>query len=156
VNDLPPRLDDVDRAILARLRMDGRISNSALAQAVGVAESTCIRRVRALRESGVISGIHAEVDFERAGRPIQAVIHVRLRTNNQRHVRSFRAHIADLPGLIAAFYVAGADDYLLHTAVADPAALRELVAEHVASHPAVSHTETQLVFEVIRGRAASL
>lgn len=156
MKDLPPRLDEVDRALLGALAADGRMSNAALARAAGIAESTCIRRVRALRDSGVIAGIYAQLDLTRVGRPIQAVIHVRLRTNNQRHVRSFRAHIADLPGLMAAFYVAGADDYLLHVAVADPAALRELVAEHVASHPAVSHTETQLVFEVVRGRAAPL
>ena len=147
-----PRMDATDRAILMALTADGRISNAALARHVGVAESTCIHRVRSLRDCGVIGGIHAELDLAKIGRPLQAVIHVRLRHDNQRDVRSFHDHIVDVPGLLTAFCVAGADDYLLHVAVADPNALRDLVADHVSRHPAVSHTETQLIFDVTRGR----
>ncbi len=154
----PPaqRIDATDRAILAGLTADGRMSNAALARQVGIAESTCIQRVRALRESGTISGIHADVNLSKVGRPLQAVVHVRLRHNNQRDVRSFHSHIVNLPGLLTAFDVAGGDDYLLHVAVADSDALRDLVANHVSGHPAVSHTETQLVFAVTRGAAPGL
>jgi DNA-binding Lrp family transcriptional regulator len=154
----PPtsRLDATNRAILAALTADGRMTNSALARHVGVAESTCIHRVRALREAGVITGVHAEVDLAMIGLPIQALIHIRLGHNNQREVRSFQSLIGRLPGLLAAFYVAGADDYLLHVAVAGPEALRVLVADHISNHPAVSHTETQLVFDVTRRQPPTL
>lgn len=155
-NPLAARIDATDWAIVATLAMDGRISNAALARQVGIAESTCIHRVRSLRESGVIGGIHAEVNLAKVGRPLQAVIHVRLRHNNQREVSSFQRHLVDLPGLVTGFDVAGGDDYLLHVAVADPDALRDLVSNQVASHPAVSHTETQLVFAVTRGSARGL
>ncbi len=57
-----PALDDVDRRILGVLAADGRMPNNALAAEVGVAPSTCLARVRALRDSGVIRGYHADID----------------------------------------------------------------------------------------------
>ena len=64
--------------ILRELERDGRISNKELAALVGVAPSTCHARVRALRESGVLRGFHAQVDPEAVGRGLQAMIAVRL------------------------------------------------------------------------------
>ena len=146
-----PPLDPTDLAILAELERDGRITNAALARRVGIAESTCIHRVRGLRESGAITGFTARVDPAAVGRPLQAVISVRLGSHNRRHVDEFHRRVRSIPGLITAFHVAGADDYVLHVAVASPAALRDLVLEHVTVSPAVRHTETHLVFEVIPG-----
>jgi DNA-binding Lrp family transcriptional regulator len=146
-----PALDGTDLSILAELAADGRITNAALATRVGVAESTCIQRVRALREAGVIAGFHAQLDLAALGLPLQAVIKVRLGSHNRNHVHSFHATLTEIPGVLTAFHVAGEDDYLLHVAVESPEALRDLVLEHINIHPAVRHTETQLVFEVLPG-----
>jgi DNA-binding Lrp family transcriptional regulator len=146
-----PALDTVDLTILAELAADGRVTNTALAARVGIAESTCIHRVRALRDAGVIAGIHARLDLVALGYPLQAVIRVRLGSHNREHVRSFHATLTGIPGIITAFHVAGDDDYLLHAAVESPEALRDLILEHITSHPAVRHTETHLVFEVLPG-----
>jgi DNA-binding Lrp family transcriptional regulator len=145
------RLDDVDRSILAALEHEGRLTNAALAARVGIAESTCIARVRALRESGAITGFAAHIDPAAVGRPLQAVIYVRLGSHNRVHVADFHRTVRTIPGVLTAFHVAGADDYVLHVAVASPEALRDLVLEHVTVSPAVRHTETHLVFEVIPG-----
>lgn len=147
-------LDGTDLSILAELATDGRLTNAALAVRVGVAESTCIHRVRALRAAGVIVGFHAQLNLSALGLPMQAVIKVRLGSHNRDHVRSFHATLRDIPGMITAFHLAGEDDYLLHVACESPEALRDLVLEHVTVHPAVRHTETQLVFEVLSGMGA--
>ncbi len=144
-------LDAIDRALLAELAADGRISNAALAARVGIAESTCLGRVRALRDAGVITGIHAHVDPAALGLPIQAVIKIRLASHTPDQVMSFHATLARIPGVLTAFHVAGGDDYLLHVAVSSPAELRSFILENLTAQPAVSHTETQLVFEVIPG-----
>lgn len=144
-------LDATDRALARELAADGRITNAALAARVGLAESTCLARVRALRESGVITGIHAVVDPAALGLPIQAIIRVRLSSHVPDHVLRFHTALRSLPGLIRAFHTAGADDYLLHVAVESPAALRALILEHVTTQPGVSHTETQLLFEAFDG-----
>ncbi|WP_226353205.1 Lrp/AsnC family transcriptional regulator [Pseudonocardia sp. ICBG601] len=65
----PVRLDGVDRALLRQLERDARTPNNSLAAGAGIAPSTCLGRVRALRESGVIRGYHADVDPAATGHP---------------------------------------------------------------------------------------
>lgn len=144
-------LDVVDLALLAELEHNGRLTNSALAERAGIAESTCTQRLRSLRERGVIRAFRAEIDPTALGLGLQALITVRLGTHGREQVRAFEGRVRTLPPVLTAFHVAGADDYLLHVAVPNAAALRELVLEHLTTQPHVRHVETQLVFEVIPG-----
>ena len=147
-------LDAFDRAILAALVEDGRMTNAALAARVGLAESTCAYRVRALRESGVISSINARIDLAAIGRPIQAVVQVHLSSHSRVHIDELFDRLVEIPGALSVVHVAGDNDFHLHLAVASPERLRDLILEHITSHPAVTKTETQLVFEVRRGAGA--
>jgi DNA-binding Lrp family transcriptional regulator len=144
-------LDATDRRIVAELIADGRLTNAALAARVGIAESTCIHRVRALRASGVITGFRAEVDLARLGLPLQAVIKVRLGSHNRDLVTRFHEVLAEIPGALRILHVGGEDDYLVQVAVGSAQELRDLVLEHINIHPVVRHTETQLVFEEMPG-----
>lgn len=67
----PPGLDDIDLEILRALSLDARLTNKALANRLGIAESTCAYRVRMLRENGVITGSGVQLDLARLGRPIR-------------------------------------------------------------------------------------
>ena len=89
VSQTRPTLDDTDRRILAELVRDARIANNALAAEVGIAPSTCLGRVRALREAGVIRGYHADLDPDAIGVPLQAMIAVRLRAGARDRMRLF-------------------------------------------------------------------
>jgi DNA-binding Lrp family transcriptional regulator len=71
------RLDRTDRALVAALQKNARVSNKDLATLVGLAPSTCLERVRALRARGVIRGFHAEVDHAALGRSLEAIVAVR-------------------------------------------------------------------------------
>lgn len=144
-------LDDVDLALLRALQADGRTPNADLAAIAGVAPSTALVRTRALRERGVVRGIHADVDPAAVGRPLQALIAVRLHGHTHAHVDAFRTMAPTLPGVLQVFHVAGQDDYLIHVAAADADSLRALILDHITSHPAVRATQTQLVFEHLRG-----
>lgn len=144
-------LDDVDRAILAALTEDGRMTNAALAARVGIAESTCAYRVRTLRESGVISRITARLDPAAIGRPIQAVVQVHLSSHSRVHIDELFDRLVEIPGALSVIHVAGDNDFHLHVAAASPERLRDMILEHITSHPAVTKTETQLVFEVRDG-----
>jgi DNA-binding Lrp family transcriptional regulator len=124
-----------------------------LAQRVGVAESTSIKRLRALREAGVVTGFTAQLNLAALGFPIQAVIKVRLSNHNRDHVLRFHATLTKISGVLTAFHVAGEDDYLLHVAVRTPQELRDLVLNHIVVHGGVQHTQTQLVFGVLPGPA---
>jgi DNA-binding Lrp family transcriptional regulator len=144
-------LDAVDRRLVELLARDARLSNARLAELAGIAPSTCLARVRALRERGVIRGFHAEIDLAALGRPLQALIAVRLSVHSRDQIESFTTHVRRLPGVLSVFHMTGADDYLLWVAAADAQDLREFVVEHLASEPAVAHAQTSLIYEHVRG-----
>lgn len=152
---LPPSpverpLDTTDRRLVRLLEADGRMSNAMLARESGVAESTCLVRVRSLRERGVIRGIHAEVDPAAVGRPVQAMIAVRFGGHRRQHFEAFRDEVPQLPGVLAAYHVAGATDYLVHVAAGSADELRDFVLDHLTNRPGVLHAETSLIFESLR------
>jgi DNA-binding Lrp family transcriptional regulator len=157
--DTPPRtpvvLDDVDHILLDQLSRDGRMTNNALAAAAGIAPSTCLGRVRALVERGVIRGFHADIDPAALGRSLQAMIAVRVQANARPHLAEFGKQLTALDEVLNVYFIAGADDYLVHVATADTEELRLFVLRHLSAHPAVASTETILIFEHVRPRTHS-
>ena len=146
-----PQIDAVDRAILEQLSVDARIPNNRLAERVGLAPSTCLARVRALRAAGVVRGFHAEIDLGALGRPLQAMIAVRLAVHARAQIDDFTEHVRSLPGVLSIFHMTGQTDYLVWVAAADAHDLREFVVDHLATHPATAHAETSLIYEHRRG-----
>jgi len=150
-NHPQPSVDAVDRAILELVAADARITNQRIAERVGIAPSTALARLRSLRERGVIRGFHAEVDLAALGRPLQALIAVRLAVHAREQIDAFTTAVRELPGVLMVFHLAGVTDYLVWVAAADAQGLREFVVDHLATHPAVSHAETSLIYEHRRG-----
>ena len=148
--DVQP-LDTVDVKIVTQLVRDGRIPNNALAARVGIAASTALARVRSLVDRGVIRGFTADVDPVAVGRPVQAIVALRLRTHDSKHVMGFAARVALLPEVVQTFHVSGTEDFLIHVAVVDPEQLRAFVLTSLTSDPAVGQAQTHLVFEHQRG-----
>ena len=108
--------------------------------------------MRALRERGVLRGFHAEIDLAALGRPLQAMIAVRLAVHAPRADRGLHARTcARCPACCRVFHMTGVNDYLVWVAAADAQDLREFVVDHLATHPAVAHAETSLIYEHRRG-----
>jgi DNA-binding Lrp family transcriptional regulator len=151
------RLDDTDLAILRILGDDARISNKELAERVGVAQSTCLARVRALREGGVIRGYHADIEPRALGHDLQAMIAIRLQPHARNAMREFVATLGRRPEVLEIYFVAGANDFLVHVATSSTDELRRFVGEHLNRDPAIAGTETNLIFEHTRaaGRRAA-
>src|SRR6516162_5263981 len=139
-------VDDVDRRLLRELARDARIPNNALAELAGIAPSTCLGRVRSLRERGVIRGYHADIDPTAVGRPLQAMIAVRLQSNARGHFRVFVSVVTAMPEVLNVFFLAGKDDFLLHVAAASTQGLRDFV-ERISGNTDVAYTETSPIFE---------
>lgn len=125
--------------------------NNALAQAVGIAPSTCLGRVRSLRQRGVLRGFYADIDLDALGLPIQALVAVRLSTHSRDHIDKFQTHAQSLPQVLGTFHVSGTNDYLLHVVAESPHALRDFVVDAITTQAAVMHAETSLIFEYLRG-----
>ncbi len=143
-------LDRIDFEILAALREDGRLSNKELAARVELAASTCLERVRKLHEAGVLVGYHAEIDPKALGIRIQAMIAVRLQKHSRDLVEEFRAYVLTLPEVMSIYHVGGEHDFLIHVAVSDAEALRDLALDRFTTRPEVEHMETSLIFEHAR------
>jgi DNA-binding Lrp family transcriptional regulator len=147
----PSEIDDVDRRILILLHRDARMSNSALADAVGIAPSTCHGRVRRLHEIGVIRGFYADIDPAAIGLSLQAMISVNLQANARAKIRNFIAHMRSKPQVMDVYFLAGADDFILHVAARDTEDLRSFVVENLNADADVAGTQTSLIFEHLRG-----
>jgi DNA-binding Lrp family transcriptional regulator len=144
-------LDRTDRALVRALAVNARMTNSALAEQVGIAPSTCLNRVRALVERGVLRGFHADVAPEALGYHLRAVIAVRLRPHARAGIGSFARRIAELPGVQHLYFLGGVDDFLVDVVARDTAALRQFVVQHLSENTDVATTETNLVFDFVRG-----
>lgn len=144
-------LDAIDLRILAAYAEQPETTVSALARRLGMPESTCAYRLRLLRERRVILGTAVRLDTAALGFPTEAVIRVRLGNHNKEGVNALFDALTRVPGVLQVFHIAGVDDFIVHVAVADAAALRDIVLERITVHDIVRATETQLVFERRQG-----
>jgi DNA-binding Lrp family transcriptional regulator len=140
-------LTPVERTLITLLQQNARITNKDLARAAGIAESTCLERVRSLQQRGVIRGWHAEIDMEALGRPIRALISIRLQPKTTDSVHAFREEILSAPETVAIDTVTGTDDFIVEVAVPDVERLRTFVLERITSRTDVADTRTALVYE---------
>ncbi|MGV0716746.1 Lrp/AsnC family transcriptional regulator [Mycolicibacterium sp. XJ662] len=147
----PPAVDDVDRRILTALHADARMSNNALAEQVGIAPSTCHGRVRRLQELGVIRGFYTDIDPASIGLFLQAMISVSLQSSARGKIHTFIDQIRRMPQVMDVYFLAGADDFLLHVAARDVDDLRSFVVENLNADADVAGTQTSLIFEHLRG-----
>ena len=145
--------DDFDLRILRELRADARITNNALAETVGIAPSTCHGRVRRLVDLGVIRGFYTDIDPVAVGMPLQAMISVNLQSNARGKIRSFIQQIRGRRQVMDVYFLAGADDFILHVAARDTEDLRSFVVENLNADADVAGTQTSLIFEHLRGAA---
>lgn len=140
-------LDEIDAQILAALQNNARLSNKALAERVHISPSSCLERVRRLVERETIKGFHAAVDLHALGRPLEAMIAIRYQHTERMRVEDFVETIRALPETLDLYHVAGAQDYLLHVAVANTESLRQFVLEDLLRRPEIERLETSLVYE---------
>ena len=120
-------LDDNDRQIIARLHENARIPNVDLARAVGVSPSTCLARVRSLRERGVITRYTAEINPAALGYTLQALVSVRIRPGARHLMEQISDELRSEPEVAQLFYLGGSEDILIHVRVRDSAHVRQYV-----------------------------
>lgn len=147
MNNLQADLDEIDHELLRLLTQNSRMTNADLAAAVGIAQSTCITRVRSLVSRGVISGFTANVDPAAVGLSSQVLISVTLRAGARSHLADFMNEMRNLPEVIQVFFLGGSEDFIVHLAVRDNDHVREFVLENLSSNATVASTRTNMVFE---------
>jgi DNA-binding Lrp family transcriptional regulator len=137
-------LDEIDAAIVAALRSDGRLSMRALAERLHISRANTYTRVQRLEQEQVITGYSATVDPYRCGYDVAAYVYLKV---DQHSWKDLRRRILEFPEVEHGALVSGEHDIVLLVRTRDPAALREFVLNDLQAIPAVLATRTELIFD---------
>jgi DNA-binding Lrp family transcriptional regulator len=143
-------VDKLDAAILAHLQRDGRQTNRELAEAVGVAPSTCLERVRTLQRRGVITGFRASVDLATLNRGLQALISVQARPLSREVITAFKDWVGKQPEVLAMFVLTGSDDFLVHVAVPDMDYLHAFLMDRFSKRREIVSFRTSVIYQHVQ------
>ena len=126
------QLDRYDRQILDLLQQDGRISNQDLADRISLSPSSCLRRLRALEESGLVRGYRALLDARKLGLSLMALIHISMDRHTPERFSHFEAAVEQIPQVLECLLITGQDaDYQIKVIVRDMDAYQELLLNHI-------------------------
>ncbi|MCC6492779.1 MAG: Lrp/AsnC family transcriptional regulator [Pirellulales bacterium] len=120
-------LCDVDAQILERLQSNARLSNAALAKAVGLSPSACLRRVRALQRQGYVRRYVAMLDPQRLGLGANVFVQVSLLRKDEATLQGFEQAVVKCPEVVECYLMTGDSDYLLRVVVPDVAAFERFL-----------------------------
>nr|WP_058935453.1 Lrp/AsnC family transcriptional regulator [Roseateles depolymerans] len=150
----PPTLDSIDRAILAALQQDARLSNQALAQQIHLSPSACLRRVKRLEEEGVIDRVVALLNPKAIGKPGTSYTIINVERMTPAALAEFEQAVKDSPDILDCFYVAGSNDYLLRFAYRDAEDLERLHTQVLMQLPGVARANSMLVLRTVKRSTA--
>ena len=138
-------IDDIDRRILHVLAREGRISNLALAERVGLSPSACLRRVAALEKAGVIAGYRAVLSPEKTGIGFTAYVTVGLNRHTKSAQEAFERAMSSAPEVRECHNITGAVEYLLRVEAPDLPAYKRFHTDILGALPQVNTLQTYVV-----------
>ena len=148
-------LDRYDGHILQILQEDGRISNQDLAERIGLSASPCLRRVKALEDTGVITGYRALVDAKKLGLTLMALIHIAMDQHTPERFAAFEAQVQTMPNVLECLLITGQKaDYQLKVIVKDLDAYQDLLLNRITRIPGVSGVHTSFVLRPVIHKTA--
>ncbi|WP_102223768.1 Lrp/AsnC family transcriptional regulator [Acidimangrovimonas sediminis] len=145
-------LDEKDRAILAHLARDSRVSNAELAERVGMSTSALWRRVKAFEEAGIIESYGARLNPARMGLGFHAIVHVQLVRHDPERLGTFLARVASRREIEACYATTGQADYHLLVRCADIEAYNRFLEEFLFQMHAVRSAQTNVVLRDLKKR----
>jgi len=150
--DFVMQLDRYDKLILEALQRDGRKSNVQLASEVNLSESACLRRVRALEDSGMIDRYTALVSQPKAGLSGNVFVHIGLHREEQSELAAFEDAVKNVPEVMECYLMTGEFDYLLRVVVADMADFERIHKEALTRLPGVARVNSSVTIRTVQKR----
>lgn len=140
-------MDAKDREILNLLQRDGRMSISELASQVSLSDTPCLRRVKKLEESGVISGYSAQLDSKAIGLNVLIYAFIKLQGNTDKNAEVFEQSALALENVLECSVISGSHDYLLKIIVKDLEDYERFVKKSLGSISAIDAIESTVVLK---------
>jgi len=150
LSQIMPTIDDADLRILRALRQDGRMTNAALAEAVGLSQSACLRRLRLLERSGVIRGYTAIIDEPDARETVTVIVQITLDRQTEEHLSRFETAVRRLPEVRECYLMTGEADYMLRVVVEDLMKFQALVVDFLSLIPGVANIRSSFALSQIK------
>lgn len=148
-------IDKFDQQILEILQLDGRIANQDLADRIGLSPSPCLRRVRALEESGLITGYRAMLDAKKLGLSLIALVHISMDRHTPERFANFEASVGILPEVLECLLITGQDaDYQIKVAVKDMDHYQALLLNKLTRIEGVTGVHSSFVLRRVIDRTA--
>lgn len=148
-------LDKFDKHILEVLQLDGRINNQDLAERIGLSPSPCLRRVRALEESGLIVGYRALLDAKKLGLTLMALVHISMDKHTPERFANFEAAVAVLPEVLECLLITGQDaDYQIKVVVRDMDHYQSLLLNQLTRIEGVTGVHSSFVLRRVVNKTA--
>lgn len=148
-------LDRYDRHILELLQENAQLSNQELAERIGLSPSPCLRRVRALESSGVITGYRALVDARRLGLTLTALIYISMDRHTPDRFANLEKQVSQLPEVLECLLITGQEaDYQLKVVVKDMDAYQALLLNRITRIEGVTGVHSSFVLRSVVDRTA--
>ena len=145
--------DRFDNLILRELARNGRATQSELGEAAGLSPTAAARRVKALEDSGVITGYHADFDLPRLGFTATVMVHVTLASQSDASLEAFERAVLASPSVLRCHLVSGRSDYLIVVAARSLDDYERIHRKEIASLPGVSRLETSFALRQVVDRS---
>lgn len=137
-------MDAIDRKILHALERDGRISNTRLAQQVGLSASACLRRTQELEQKGYIKGYRAILDRSRLGGGVTIFVMVGLSAHLSKDAKMFEAAMEAAEEVRECHNITGSVEYLLRVEVDSLASYKAFHADTLGVLPQVARITSHI------------
>jgi DNA-binding Lrp family transcriptional regulator len=143
-------VDRIDRAIIAELERDGRLTNVELAHRVGLTTGPCLRRVQRLEADGVICGYRAVIDAAAVGRSVEVLLDVTLEAQDADTVEHVERVLTEAEEVVELRRLFGSPDYFVRVAVADLAAYELFLSRRVMTNPRVRGVTSRFTMKMLK------
>ena len=147
-------LTDQDKNLLNVLQIHGRMPVVDLAKATNMSESTCLRRIRALEESGVITGYGALLDAEKSGFGVMAYVQVSINQNNEAAFDKFKTAVRQHPLVLECYSLTGPFDHLMKVMARSNKELSHFILKTLRTFPEVRDAQTLFVLDQVKHSTA--
>ena len=144
------RLDKRDLEILRILTVEGRISNAALAERVGLSASPCWERVKRLEKAGIVSGYRAEINLKKLGPHVTIFVTVELGDHTAAAFRRFEKAVLNYEEVVSCWALGGGFDYILQVVCKDIESYQTLIDEMLGSEIGLARYFTYVVTKPVK------
>jgi Lrp/AsnC family transcriptional regulator, leucine-responsive regulatory protein len=144
------KLDPIDKKILEKLQANAKITNSQLAQEIGLSPAPTLERVRKLENMGLIKSYHAQIDMAKLGLGVSIFVQVSLSSHKKIQIKSFVDKINKIPEVVECHHITGAGDFLLKVITKDIASYQELILEKLVDIEEIGNMQSMVILSTFK------